>query len=181
MLKSGRARHGQNAVPDAVFHVGLKHHRGDLHRMGVHFRGDANAVLEFVFEAHVLQHQVQFQAGKFLGQGGGVVLAGVQVLADQLREAGEVLVRHGPVLAVDAVLDAVQRVEDEVPVHVRVQRLLLKLEHTGAEDEVVGFFSALAADLPIAHHAQQDPCEDRRAQGEEPPPEPERRGDGEVH
>ena len=60
--------HGQDAMPDAVLHVRLQHHGGQVHMARIHRRVDGDAVAELVLEAHVLKKQVQFQAFELLGQ-----------------------------------------------------------------------------------------------------------------
>src|SRR3989338_1232004 len=116
---------------NTVFHKRLKQHSRHDDRFGI------NSVVVYVigkpvFETHGFQRKVQFQPFDFLLQRHHVFSLGstIEVFSNQLGKIGQVLIGGYFILCIDEILNRIQRIEDEMPVHTGIQRLLLQSQQT---------------------------------------------------
>ena len=108
---------GQDAVPNAVFKEGLKQHSWHFNAVCVDAVVNFNEILEAIGEPHVFKLQVEREAFKLFVQRSEVGLRTVEVFANEFSEVAEVAVGLQAVLPIDVILDGIERIEDEVPVH----------------------------------------------------------------
>src|SRR6185437_7312099 len=163
------------AMPHAVLHIGLDHHRRDHHGLLVDLGGNLDGIIHLLLEPHLLERKIGKKIAHLIGQRDKALAGIVQGGPDQFGKPGDVFVGGKDILIEDVLLNRIQTIENEMRIHLRLQRHMFRLAHLPRQ---CFLFLLSFADMPDPQGYQKPGRRDQEKGSDcrEPCSSPKRRG-----